>query len=176
MFVKQRRASLRPGGASSYDECGAAHFDPRSVFQPDGDEMAQAMTIGYTQKPHGRRATPGLIGALAGGIMRFGLIILGLLIVIAGIIIAPLPGPFGLPIAVVGMMIVLRNSMWAKRRFIDAKRRWPNWVYPFRRLMRRKPEIAPVAWQQVLRTERLVVRRGSRFIARWRRKLLRRKA
>lgn len=139
--------------------------------------MAQAMTIGYTPKDADRRtARPGLLAVLVNGFLRFGLVILGLLIVIAGIIIAPLPGPFGLPIAVVGMMIVLRNSMWAKRRFIDAKRRWPNWVYPFRRLMRRKPEIAPVAWQQLLRTERLLVRRGSRFFGRWRRKLLRRKA
>lgn len=139
--------------------------------------MAQAMTIGYSDKPGAeRRGRPSLLAVLTNGVLRFGLVFLGLLIVIAGIIIAPLPGPFGLPIAVVGMMIVLRNSMWAKRRFIDAKRRWPNWVYPFRRLMRRKPEIAPVAWQQVLRTERLLVQRGSRFIGRWRRKLLRRKA
>ena len=139
--------------------------------------MAQAMTIGYSTKgPDRHAARPGLLAALVNGFLRFGLVILGLLIVIAGIVIAPLPGPFGLPIAVVGMMIVLRNSMWAKRRFIDAKRRWPNWVYPFRRLMRRKPEIAPVFWQQVLRGERFVVRKGSRFIGAWRRKLLRRKA
>ena len=138
--------------------------------------MAQAMTIVYSEKPGDRRPpVPGLLAVLVNGILRFGLIILGLLVVIAGAVIAPLPGPFGLPIAVVGMMIVLRNSMWAKRRFIDAKRRWPNWVYPFRRLMRRRPEIVPVAWQQVLRAERLVVKRGSRFLAGWRRRLQRRR-
>ena len=138
--------------------------------------MAQAMTIDYSTRPRGgRRATPGLLAVIVNGILRFGLVILGLLDVIAGILIAPLPGPFGLPIAVVGLMIVLRNSMWAKRRFVDAKRRWPNWVYPFRRLMRRRPEVAPVAWQQVLRTERLLVQRRSRFLARLRRSLQRRK-
>ena len=137
--------------------------------------MAQAMTIAMTQNQ--RRFSAGaMLAGLVGGFLRLGLVILGLLIILAGIIIAPLPGPFGLPIAVVGMMIVLRNSMWAKRRFVDAKRRWPNWVYPFRRLMRREPEIGPVAWQQVLRTERLLAPKGSRVLRRWRRKLFRRKA
>lgn len=136
--------------------------------------MAQAMTIGYASQ---RRVTArGLVAGLVGQFLRVGLVLVGLLIIVAGILIAPLPGPFGLPIAVVGLMIVLRNSMWAKRRFIAAKRRWPNWVYPFRRLMRREPELGPVAWQQALRTERLLTPRGSRFLRRWRRKLFRRKA
>lgn len=134
------------------------------------------MTIGYGDKDSARKApASGVLSIFLNAIMRFGLVILGVLVVIAGIIIAPLPGPFGLPIAVVGLMLVLRNSMWAKRRFIDAKRRWPNWIYPFRRLMRRRPEVAPVAWQQLLRTERLLTKRGSRFLAIWRRRLQRRK-
>lgn len=137
--------------------------------------MARAMTITYGRAQR-RFSAAVILSALVSGFLRAGLVILGLLIVLAGIIIAPLPGPFGLPIAVVGMMIVLRNSMWAKRRFIAAKRRWPNWVYPFRRLMRREPEIGPVAWQQVLRTERLLAPKGSRVLRRWRRKLFRRRA
>jgi hypothetical protein len=136
--------------------------------------MAQAITIAYAGP---RRASPWrVVGGLAGRFLRLGLVLLGLVIVLAGIVIAPLPGPFGLPIAMVGLMIVLRNSMWAKRRFIDAKRRWPNWVHPFRRLLRREPEIGPVAWQQALRTERLVMPRASRFLRRWRRKFKRGKA
>jgi hypothetical protein len=100
---------------------------------------------------------------------------LGVLIIIAGILIAPLPGPFGLPIAVVGLMMVLQSSMQAKRHFIRLKRRHPNWVYPLRRLMRRRPEFIAVFWQMTLRTERLVLRR-SRFLARWRRRTLRRRS
>lgn len=137
--------------------------------------MPQAVTIALTQNRR-RFSARALLAGLVAGFLRAGMVILGLLVILAGILIAPLPGPFGLPIAVVGMMIVLRNSMWAKRRFVDAKRRWPNWVYPFRRLMRREPEIGPVAWQQVLRTERLLAPKGSRFLHRWRRKLFRRKA
>ena len=136
--------------------------------------MAQAVTIAYAGQR--RFSAADLLSVVVARFLRLGFVILGLLVIIAGIVIAPLPGPFGLPIAVVGLMIVLRNSMWAKRRFVAAKRRWPNWVYPFRRLMRREPELGPVAWQQALRTERLLTPKGSRFLRRWRRKQFRRKA
>ena len=131
-----------------------------------------AYDIVQTSRPRPARRRFGLLGRVA----RLGLILLGLVIMIAGFLIAPLPGPFGLPVAVVGLAIVLRNSTWAKRRFIDAKRRWPNWVYPFRRLMRRRPEFAPVFWQQALRLERLLLRRGGRFMGAMRRRTRRRRA
>lgn len=106
-------------------------------------------------------------------LVRFLAMLLGAAIMVLGFAIAPLPGPFGLPIAVVGMMLVLRNSVWAKRKFIKLQHARPNWVYPIRRLMRREPEFAPVMWQQTLRTERLLLNRDSRFLARTRRQLVR---
>lgn len=102
-------------------------------------------------------------------------IVAGLLIIAIAVPISWLPGPLGLPIAVLGLAIVLQGSMWAKRRFVKLKRRHPNWVFPVRRLMRRRPEFMPVFWQMTLRTERLVLRR-SRFLARWRRRTFRRRA
>ncbi|MBC6982297.1 hypothetical protein H8B08_11130 [Caulobacter sp. 17J80-11] len=99
--------------------------------------------------------------------------LLGAGIMVLGFAIAPLPGPFGLPIAVVGMMLILRNSIWAKRKFIKLQHARPNWVYPIRRLMRREPEVAPVMWQQTLRTERLLLNRDARFLARTRRNVVR---
>lgn len=138
--------------------------------------MLAAMTFGLVQSKQERRnAARVLLADVVNRILRFGAILAGVVIMVTGFAIAPLPGPFGLPVAVVGLMIVMRNSMWAKRRFIDAKRRWPNYVYPIRRLMRREPEFAPVMWQQMLRTERLLVARGSRFMGRTRRRLFRRK-
>lgn len=106
-------------------------------------------------------------------LMRFGLMLLGAGIMVLGFAIAPLPGPFGLPIAVVGMMLILRNSIWAKRKFIKLQHARPNWVYPIRRLMRREPEFAPVMWQQTLRTERLLLNRDARFLGRTRRNVVR---
>lgn len=107
-------------------------------------------------------------------VSRFVLTVLGLLVVVVGVIAAPLPGPMGLPIVVVGLMIVLRNSFKARRRFVKIQRRHPKIVFPLRRLLRREPEVAPVAWQQVLRMERLVLPRRYRFARRSRRWLMRR--
>lgn len=94
-------------------------------------------------------------------------------VVLLGVAIAPLPGPLGLPVMVLGLMLILKASIWAKRAFIRAQRARPNWVYPFRRLMRRRPEIAPVFWQQALRVERLVSRRTSKRLTRSRKSLRR---
>ncbi|WP_288758519.1 hypothetical protein [uncultured Brevundimonas sp.] len=88
----------------------------------------------------------------------------GLMVVMLGILIAPLPGPGGVPVIAVGLMLILRSSFWAKRQFIRAQYARPKWVYPFRRLMRRKPEIAPVFWQQALRAEKMVLRRRRRLV------------
>jgi len=88
----------------------------------------------------------------------------GLFVVLLGVLIAPLPGPGGIPVIALGLMLMLRSSFWAKRQFIRAQHAQPKWVYPFRRLLRRKPEIAPVFWQQALRAEKLVLRRRRRLV------------
>ena len=139
--------------------------------------MTLVMTTASANVPSlGRARTRGLFGGLAGRIARLALMIMGGLVMIAGVLIAPLPGPFGLPIAVVGLMLVLRNSYWAKRQFIRLQQARPNWVFPFRRLMRRRPEVAPVFWQQTLRIERLLLRKGQRVLGRLRRRLFVRRA
>lgn len=87
---------------------------------------------------------------------------LGVLVVVLGVLIAPLPGPGGLPVVALGLVLILRSSYWAKRQFIRAQYARPRWVYPVRRLLRRRPEFAPVFWQQALRAEKLVLRRRRR--------------
>ena len=100
--------------------------------------------------------------------VRIGLLVLGGLIMAVGAVLALLPGHLGVPILVVGLMVVLRNSLPARKEFIRLQRRHPNWVFPLRRLMRREPEVIPVVWQQVLRTERLVLPARYRFVRRLR--------
>jgi len=100
---------------------------------------------------------------------RWLLIALGLLIIVAGVLISPLPGPGGIPVIVLGLMLVLRNSFWARKQFIKVQRAHPKIVFPIRRLLRREPEVFPVAWQQVLRMERLVLPSRYRMAVRWRR-------
>jgi len=89
----------------------------------------------------------------------------------AGLVLAPLPGHIGLPLLVVGLMIVLRNSFKAKRQFVRMQRAHPKMVFPIRRLMRREPEIVLVFWQQYLRVERLVLPKRVRFAVKTRRHL-----
>ena len=102
---------------------------------------------------------------------RWLLLGVGGIIMLAGLILAPLPGHIGLPLLVVGLMIVLRNSFAAKRQFIRIQRAHPKTVFPIRRLMRREPEIVLVFWQQYLRVERLVLPRRYRFAVRVRRRV-----
>lgn len=104
---------------------------------------------------------------------RWALMVGGLFVVLLGILIAPLPGPGGIPVIAVGLMLILKSSFWAKRQFIRAQYARPKWVYPFRRLMRKKPEFAPVFWQQALRAEKIVTRRSSRRLSRSRKSIRR---
>jgi len=93
--------------------------------------------------------------------LRIALIALGGVIILAGAILTPLPGHVGLPLLVIGLMIVLRNSFSAKRRFIRWQRRHSKLVFPIRRLMRREPEVILVFWQQLLRSEKLLIRSAN---------------
>jgi hypothetical protein len=106
-------------------------------------------------------------------VKRWALMIGGLFVVLLGILIAPLPGPGGIPVIAVGLMLILKSSFWAKRQFIRAQYARPKWVYPFRRLMRKKPEFAPVFWQQALRAEKVVLKRPRRRLIRARKGLRR---
>lgn len=101
---------------------------------------------------------------IVGRVVRTGLVLLGVAIVIAGIAIAPLPGPGGIPVIVIGLMIILRNSFRARRAFVRVQKRHPRTITPIRRLLRRNPEVIPVLWQQALRTERMVVPKRFRFV------------
>ncbi|PXA86296.1 hypothetical protein DMC25_14220 [Caulobacter sp. D4A] len=111
-------------------------------------------------------------------IARLALIALGCLILLAGAILTPLPGHVGLPLLVIGLMVVLRNSFQARRRFIRWQKRHPKLIFPIRRLMRREPEILLVAWQQLLRSEKVflrrpawrVLKRGRKAVRKWLRK------
>ena len=135
---------------------------PSDLPRPD----APAQVVAFVPSSPSRAA--GGAGVLT-KIARLALLALGGLVLLVGLILAPLPGHVGLPLLVVGLMIVLRNSFAAKRRFVRLQRRHPKLVFPIRRLMRRKPEIVLVFWQQYLRLERVVLPRKARFAVKARR-------
>ena len=99
------------------------------------------------------------------------LIALGVVLTAAGFLLIIVPGHYFL--VVLGLMLILGNSFWARRQFIHLKRRHPNWVMPLRKLLRRKPQIASVFWQQTLKVERFFLR-GRGLLVGLRRRLLRR--
>ena len=110
--------------------------------------------------------------------VRWVMIGMGLILVLFGGLaqLTPLPIHFpALLVMVVGLMLVLRSSYSARRTFIKMQRRHPKVVFPLRRLLRREPEVMPVAWQQVLRTERMIVPRRWRFAGAARRRIVRRR-
>lgn len=120
------------------------------------------------------RATDDFAREVAGRIKRAGLVILGFAIIAGGVLIAPLPGPGGIPVIVVGLMIVLKNSFKARRQFVKLQRAHPKVISPLRRLLRRDPEFMALFYQQTLRVERVMLPRGARFVKPLRRRFRRR--
>jgi hypothetical protein len=98
---------------------------------------------------------------------------LGLLLMAVGFVGALLPGHLGVPLLVIGLILVLRTSRPARRKFIRMQKRHPKVVFPIRRLLRREPEVAPVFWQFVLRSERRLIPQRWRVAKLLRRRLLR---
>ena len=131
------------------------------------------MNLALAMPPVRFSAADELARELLGRIARVVLVTLGLILIVAGFLIAPLPGPLGVPLTVVGLMLVLRNSFRARKQFVRFQHAHPKLLFPLRRLLRREPEVFPVAWQQVLRMERLVMPRRWRVAKRWRKSLRR---
>ena len=69
--------------------------------------------------------------------MRMAQLACGGLLIIGAAIIGPLPGPGGIFLFAGGLVLILRNSHWARVRFVHAKRRWPRIGNLLDRAMRR---------------------------------------
>lgn len=131
------------------------------------------MTQVLTMAPAPPRSVAGFLAGTGRRVARWALLGVGGVMVLTGVAMAPLPGPLGLPVTLIGLVIVLRNSFWARRAFIRVQRRHPRWVFPLRRLLRRDPEVIPIAWHQALRIERMIVPKDWRRAAAWRRRYFR---
>ena len=99
------------------------------------------------------------------------MIALGFVFLAAGFLLIIIPGHYFL--VLIGLILILRNAFWARRQFIHLKRRHPNWVMPFRKLLRRNPQVISVFWQQVLKLERVLLRSKGVLVG-MRRRFLRR--
>jgi hypothetical protein len=126
------------------------------------------------------RASDEFARELLGRVGRWLLLGLGGLLILVGLVAEIVPPPIhfmGMPMIVVGLMLVLRNSFKARRRFVEIQKAHPKFVFPVRRLLRREPEVVLVFWQVYLRSERLILPKRFRFAVRTRRRYkLRRRA
>ena len=57
---------------------------------------------------------------------RLTLFVVGCVIVVVSPIIGAIPGPGGVFVFALGLGMMLKYSNWAKRRYVDFKRRWPR--------------------------------------------------
>ena len=66
-------------------------------------------------------------------VVEWSIFVLGILLMLAAIPVGALPGPGGIFVFAAGLALVLKTSMWAKRRYVDLKRkqpkigRWADW-------------------------------------------------
>lgn len=102
------------------------------------------------------------------------LMIAGVLLVALGLAISPLPGPLGLPVMLVGLVLLLRSSTWVKRQFVRLVHKYPKWLGPLRSLMRPHAKILAALWRFMLRAEGLVLKPRNSLLRRMRRVLRRR--
>ena len=54
------------------------------------------------------------------------LVVAGVLLMILGVIVGPLPGPGFIPLFLGGLTLLLRYATWSKRLYVRLKRRWPK--------------------------------------------------
>jgi hypothetical protein len=57
---------------------------------------------------------------------RLSMLATGAVLLLMTIPIGALPGPGGIIVFGIGLALILRNSAWARRRYVWAKKRWPR--------------------------------------------------
>ncbi len=81
---------------------------------------------------------------LDNALVEWAMFVAGVLLIILGLALAPIPGPGGIFLIAPGVALVLKTSMWAKRRYVRVKRwqpkagRWMDWALRRRSAQRRE--------------------------------------
>jgi hypothetical protein len=78
-------------------------------------------------------------------IYRWSMVILGWTLIVAAPLISWLPGPGGIALFVIGLGIILKHSLWAKKRYARLARlhpeyaNWANWAMRRNKVIGRPP-------------------------------------
>ena len=73
---------------------------------------------------------------------RLPLMGLGWFLIVLSPIVGAIPGPGGIFVFAAGAVLLIRNSCWAKRRYILLKRRWPKLGRACDKVIRRRKPVA----------------------------------
>jgi hypothetical protein len=66
--------------------------------------------------------------------VEWSLLALGIILLLLSPLVGAIPGPGGVVVAGIGLALILKTSMWAKRRYVHFKRwkpkagRWTDWA------------------------------------------------
>src|SRR3954451_3255246 len=77
-------------------------------------------------------------------VIEYSLLAIGLVLLVVSPLVGAIPGPGGIIVAGIGLALVLKTSMWAKRRYVQFKRwqpkagRWTDWALQRRSAKRRE--------------------------------------
>ena len=67
-------------------------------------------------------------------VVEWGLFVLGVVLLLLAAVVGPIPGPGGIIVAGLGLSLILKTSLWAKRHYVRFKRwqpkagRWTDWA------------------------------------------------
>jgi hypothetical protein len=67
-------------------------------------------------------------------IVEWSLFVLGVVLLVLSPVVGVIPGPGGIVVAGIGLALILKTSMWAKRHYVRVKRwqpkagRWMDWA------------------------------------------------
>ena len=77
-------------------------------------------------------------------VVEWAMFALGVILLVVSPLVGAIPGPGGVVVAGIGLALVLKTSMWAKRRYVKFKRwqpkvgRWTDWALQRRSAKRRE--------------------------------------
>ena len=67
-------------------------------------------------------------------VVEWSIFVIGVALLVVSPLVGAIPGPGGIVVAGIGLAMVLKTSMWAKRRYVRVKRwqpkagRWMDWA------------------------------------------------
>ncbi len=99
-------------------------------------KMEQRVPVLHEQHTH--PTSPAMPRARKSPAIRIALLVTGFLLIAVTPLVGVVPGPGGIFVFAAGLVLVLQNSNWARKRFARLKRRWPRFGHYSDMALRRR--------------------------------------